>query len=202
MINIGCSVEGCNEPVIGQCQGHKEPCGRFFCRKHSKGRLCDECAAIVEQEKIYNDYCATSQYVKGKASGFKAFGIGFLLFGIIYTALLYITKGIISSAESTGDPRFIITTILVITLAISLTVIFTKRILAKSRTKRLDEVKATRMDFESFYNAWASNERKKALASAGKVALGIVVGAVAYGLSNEASVARDVRRISNRLDQM
>jgi hypothetical protein len=202
MLNISCSVEGCNEPVIGQCQGHKEPCGRFYCRKHSKGRLCDECAAVVEQERIYDDYCTASQYVKGKASGFKAFGIGFLFFIIFYMGLLFITKGIMSSAESTEDLRFIITMILVMTLSVSLAVIFTKRIMAKGRAKRLNEIKDTRMDFESFYDAWAANERKKALASAGKVALGIVVGAVAYGLSSEASVARDVRRISNRLDRM
>lgn len=42
--NVSCSEHGCNEPVIGQCVGFDGPCGRFYCERHSNGRLCITCA--------------------------------------------------------------------------------------------------------------------------------------------------------------
>jgi len=56
MNNISCSVVDCNEPVIGQCQGYHEPCGRFYCKRHSVGKLCDECFAETEKDRIYAEY--------------------------------------------------------------------------------------------------------------------------------------------------
>ncbi|MCE7985988.1 MAG: hypothetical protein DYG89_32830 [Caldilinea sp. CFX5] len=39
---ISC-FRGCGQPVIGQCQGYQEACGRFYCATHSIGKLCSEC---------------------------------------------------------------------------------------------------------------------------------------------------------------
>ncbi len=43
-MNIACAYPNCTNPVIGQCVGYKEQCGRYYCVQHSDGKLCIECA--------------------------------------------------------------------------------------------------------------------------------------------------------------
>ncbi len=50
MGNVACFVPGCREPVIGQCPGYQEPCGRFYCAQHSANKLC-----IDHAEQSIND---------------------------------------------------------------------------------------------------------------------------------------------------
>ena len=197
-MDIQCSVDGCLEPVIGQCPGHNEACGRFYCRNHSRGKLCDECAAVAEQEKIYNSYCSASAYVKGGGT-LKAIGIWllwYMLFAIILIGILYVII-------SVSDPSIFISGFPVCLFVAALIAVFiTARQISKGREKRKAEVLPSHPDFESFYCAWLANERRKAWATAGSLAVGIVVGAVAYSLSSEARIERDVNRIANRLERL
>ena len=41
--NIACHIFGCSDPVIGQCKGYKDECGRYFCQTHSPENLCLHC---------------------------------------------------------------------------------------------------------------------------------------------------------------
>jgi hypothetical protein len=40
---IACHIFGCSDPVVGQCKGYKDECGRYFCRAHSPENLCLPC---------------------------------------------------------------------------------------------------------------------------------------------------------------
>lgn len=55
-INMSCSFPGCTEPINGQCMGYNGQCGRFYCAKHSVGRLCNECAIEQKKDKIEKTY--------------------------------------------------------------------------------------------------------------------------------------------------
>lgn len=90
--HISCAVPDCNENVIGQCQGYKEPCGRLFCAKHSVKRLCDECAAVQEAERLYHEYEGYARYVTANS----------LVIPIII--FIPIITGFISKAMVISDP--------------------------------------------------------------------------------------------------
>lgn len=121
-MNVACSVSECQESVIGQCQGFHEPCGRFYCSRHSKGKLCDECYAVSETERVYKEYESDALYVKGKA------GIG--------TALL-LALGIIIFAATMA----LIAESLVVWVVCSIVpFIIVLLYFDKSRKKRLDEI--------------------------------------------------------------
>ena len=47
--NIGCYA-ACDNPVIGQCGGYPNKCGRYYCREHSRDRLCGECFNLLSAE--------------------------------------------------------------------------------------------------------------------------------------------------------
>lgn len=75
--NIGCFA-GCNNPVIGQCGGYNGNCGQFYCREHSKERLCTECsekklryeihqAAEAMMIEIRRDYTEAAKRVTRRA---------------------------------------------------------------------------------------------------------------------------------------
>src|SRR5438045_688561 len=65
---MACSVAGCKEPVIGQCAGYKESCGRFYCAEHSAGKLCAECAERLAKDeaaqRLYDDYLQTAKELR------------------------------------------------------------------------------------------------------------------------------------------
>jgi hypothetical protein len=41
--NLACHIFGCSDPVVGQCKGYKDACGRYFCKAHSPENLCLHC---------------------------------------------------------------------------------------------------------------------------------------------------------------
>lgn len=53
---IRCAFPGCTSPVIGQCAGYKDKCGRYYCAKHSAGRLCADCARQKQEDETVQDY--------------------------------------------------------------------------------------------------------------------------------------------------
>ncbi len=70
-INIACVVPGCTNPVIGQCVGYKQSCGRYYCREHSSDTLCAICAnnkQVDDQaQAVYKDYLATAEGLEREA---------------------------------------------------------------------------------------------------------------------------------------
>jgi hypothetical protein len=60
MAAIQCFVPDCNNDAVGQCKGLRVPCGHAFCAKHSRGGLCDECAALQGHGILLVDYLGAS----------------------------------------------------------------------------------------------------------------------------------------------
>lgn len=57
----GCFGQDCMQESACQCAGlPNKPCFHFCCTKHARGVLCDECAAEMEQRKLFKDYISTS----------------------------------------------------------------------------------------------------------------------------------------------
>ena len=74
---IRCFVPGCTEGVSGQCAGlEDEPCGRFYCSKHSRGKLCDECAAVQAERDLIQKYIEAAEWV------LKPAGCGWIILSI------------------------------------------------------------------------------------------------------------------------
>ena len=63
--NIGCFNEGCSNPVVGQCSGHRDSCGQFYCHEHSFEKLCSDCGREKKLELTYEDYVRTAQGIYG-----------------------------------------------------------------------------------------------------------------------------------------
>lgn len=188
--NVACSVPDCTNNVIGQCQGYKEPCGHFFCSKHSVGRLCDECAAVKETERLYYEYDGYARYVRktGKAVGI-FFGFMFL-FGMIGELV----------AMLLGASRTTFTIIMGLGMVIG--IIIGLSTIKKGRNKRYEEICSKTQGFPEYYTLWREEKKKEALRSAGGIAIASIVGAVAGALSYEGQIARDVDRIRRRVDRL
>jgi hypothetical protein len=66
-VNIACSAPDCTNPVIGQCQGYKKACGRYYCREHSVDALCTDCANRKAVDDLYQDYLSTAEGLEHEA---------------------------------------------------------------------------------------------------------------------------------------
>lgn len=87
---IRCFVPECNESVIGQCPGlPNQPCGHFYCSQHSRGKICDECAAVVEQERVYQHYLEKAKWVSQESILSKT-GIA----GVVVSSLLLMLRAL------------------------------------------------------------------------------------------------------------
>jgi hypothetical protein len=190
-MNISCAVDGCNENVIGQCPGYKEPCGRYYCRKHSSGKFCDECAAVVERERIYREYNEAAKYANK--------GTGLLVLNWLLLVPMAIA-GIpaLFTYLSQNDSRLLINVVMAIPAFFAVIYIFPY--VKKQRVKRHAEMCERYANFDRFFTEWKSQRTRDAWKTAGLVAAGIVISTVAAASSS--SVENDVRRIRQRLDRM
>ncbi|MHB8127141.1 MAG: hypothetical protein ACYDEJ_16200 [Desulfitobacteriaceae bacterium] len=189
MNNISCSVEGCNEPVIGQCQGYHESCGRFYCKRHSVGKLCDECFAETEKDRIYSEYVSACKYVKSAWK--KALG-RFLIFYII-CGLCFIPIVSITETQQENIALALILGIFSIVVLILLVYIPVK-VFKTEKKERMSEMKPKYTDIEEFYRVWSTQGNRAALCAIGLITAAVIVG------SMESPIEKDVRRIRNRLE--
>ncbi len=179
--NIACSVPGCQEAVIGQCQGHNGPCGRFYCAKHSRGRLCDECATVAEAEQLYKEYENDAQQV---------------LRGPIGTGVwLLIALGIIAFGIIMGIALKSATAYVICMLVPFFAVLYSQDV---ARKKRLAEMCVKRENFEEFYKQFQRKHNKSAMGLVGGIAIAAILGA----MSPEAQAERDIAHIRSRIDRL
>lgn len=168
--NISCYVQGCNEPVIGQCPGHQQGCGRFHCQKHSYGHLCVECGhkrAIDEHQRtVHEDYQRTAQKIGARSSDAGCF-IFFLLLclgvfgvaGILDPSLDARFKAFLPEHLSLFQFRVVLSAAMISFLA------WLCWLIVLRPNRRIARIERTKPGFKKFYKAW----RKQELARAAQV---------------------------------
>jgi hypothetical protein len=85
--SVGCFIEDCDNPVIGQCPGYEGSCGQFYCHAHSIQKMCSECGGRKAYndtvERIYCDYLETAKSIKKPPNAIlSAIFIGMLIGGM------------------------------------------------------------------------------------------------------------------------
>lgn len=69
IVGVGCYA-GCANTVIGQCQGHRRPCGLFYCAEHNVDRLCNECGS-----DLYRYHQAEARYPQYRAASLRMLSV-------------------------------------------------------------------------------------------------------------------------------
>ena len=185
---IKCFVPECYESVIGQCQGYRgQPCGHFYCASHSKSKLCDECLAVAERDRIYNKYCEAAKRVKGEG-----FWMSFTIWISLFSTFAFPSIIIMMIDQDS------IKWVSYFVVALIASIIATPILIWIMRKKRLNKVKMNLPNFEQFYKEWIRNERNNAWEMAGFIA----VSALFYSQSRDARIERDIHRIKNKLDSL
>lgn len=49
-VQVSCPVFRCTKSSVTRCTGYRRTCERYYCRTHTKGTLCDMCAARKQEE--------------------------------------------------------------------------------------------------------------------------------------------------------
>ena len=178
---IKCFVPECTEDVIGQCAGlENEPCGHFYCSKHSRGKLCDECAAVQKKRNLIQTYINAAESV------LMPLGCGWTILVLIISI-----AGAISALFFIVSEYYILGTVLLF-----ITFVFPMMFVSSLRKRRLNEKCAELRNFKEFYRAYKKQRNKEQLRSFFAVSLAIT----ADMLSPEVSTASDIRRIRKRLE--
>lgn len=174
---IKCFVPECTEDVIGQCAGlGNEPCGHFYCSKHSRGKLCGECVAVQNEIDLIQKYVDAAAWVS------KPLGCGWAIL-LSYIAI----PGLILFLYQRwfqGVACFTLSSIVV-------------AIILRLRSKRRLQRKCKDLDnFEEFYRMYKKYKNKE---QARSMLIGTMQFA-SYMLSPEYSTASEIRRIRKRLE--
>jgi hypothetical protein len=193
--NIACSVSGCTNPVIGQCIGYKENCGRFYCATHSKDKFCSEYSARKSRDDQIDEYIRTAKRIEKDADreSWNPMIIVLMTGGIIL--MLIAVAGWESSELNTRIITFVAGMILV---AISGN-------WREFRIPRIEKNKANEMSrvkpgFAEFFRLWKKEKRKEQLLNALAIAGTIVVG-VAAGAAEGAKEELKRHQISDTVDE-
>lgn len=195
MSRIGCSVFGCNEPVIGQCQGYREPCGRFYCHVHSDDKFCDTCATVKKTEELIREYENTAKQVKPSFWGHLAFGY-FVILGIGGIPIILLA----STVQKNINQLIALSALVYIIVLMSIAIAVPIKMYKDKERSRLSEA-CRRLDrFQAFYADWKKENRKAAIMTLGVVAAGVVIGTIAASVGN--SRERDLREIKDRISRL
>jgi hypothetical protein len=190
-MNIACFVPGCTQPVIGQCAGYNENCGRFYCSQHSSDRLCadhaakkgDEEGRIADEaaaERIKNDYIQTAkEYQRQTRDWTWVWGL--------YCIGSFILCGL------TPNYQFIQ---IIIFVVVSITALVYSILRGASNHDKLEKLDAVKPGFKQFYKEWRKQVNKEAMGTT----LAVVLGAIAVGIAL-AGDTDDKRRIQREVDK-
>jgi len=174
---IKCFAPECTEDVIGQCAGlENEPCGHFYCSKHSRGKLCGECVAVQEMRNLTQKYIEAAEWVLEPP------GCGL---AILYVILWAPVVAFISFR------RWILGVACVVLYPIVIAILVSSR-----RNQRMRKKCEELYRFEEFYRMYKKYKNKDQLIS-------MLIGTMefaSYMLSPEYSTASEIRRIRKRLE--
>ena len=216
-VNIACSAPDCTNPVIGQCQGYKKACGRYYCRDHSVDALCTDCANRKAVDDLYQDYLSTADGLEHEArstitykslwiKGVKiAAIIGFFGGPIVFPLEMYPQNfasgiGFFFLGFIVGPAFMAALFIHPLTLLIILIVRTSKRgnwhkTIGIERAKKID---ATKPGFFEFYAAWRQEKRKEELTKVLSIAGALAVTGLAVAAS-ESDYDRTRRAVRDEL---
>lgn len=188
--NIACFVPGCKNPVIGQCQGHKGTCGRFYCAEHSVSALCADCAKAKLEDDMVEDYFNTAEQLKREAKELNRWRGCAYLFVIALVSIMLGASASTESAEAALGAGFGVFYCGAIGLVIWDSM--QKRNYEKAALSQLNE---TKPGFPEFYRMWKKEKNKEALKTGLAVAAGIVLAGTAAAIGDSISREERVRDI-------
>ncbi len=165
--NFSCSESGCSEPIVGQCMGYKAPCGRFYCAKHSKGRLCTSCAAAEVQDELEQLYDARAKEIP-KRGQLAAISVGWL---VLLFFLLYPMWKLL------GDVAIVLWGILMLGGSIGINFMWVHQM-----KKKALEVEQDLPNFSGYFEAWRKKKSVEMTNVLAGVAIAVVVGTAACAI--------------------
>lgn len=194
--NVGC-YKMCSSPVIGQCHGHPEGCGRFYCNTHSKDKLCDDCSKNKENdiylEEIIQDYFNTAESIKKPIGILTTITLTFLVGWFMGGIIVVIAHNIFGSSH----PMFFLITGSVV-LGIIIWGIYTYNERKSNHAKDLITAKNGRPFFEDFYNDWIkeqNSERRR------KFIRALLATGNSIEVYKQSSMLREVNRAVKKINQ-
>ncbi len=207
-LNIACYVQGCKNPVIGQCQGYKESCGHFYCAQHSNGRLCAEHAEKERIQLIYEDYLHTAEStlkevrVLAQKRAYKTVW-KILLAGLIIGGLPFVLLPALGYQTNLDAPYWlgqISAVFIAVGGVLVLSALFGQFFILSNvheqiTEKHIKEISASKPHFDEFYREWKKHKNREAWNTILTVGLGVV----AAGLAGAAEEARTRRAVDDEL---
>jgi len=168
---IGC-FRGCGQPVIGQCQGYQDPCGRFYCTTHSVGKLCGDCGErklkdeeaqkrqeleTQAREKILTRYTQLAEELeqeidKKAKQGRRDIDKAGIPFFLICLGLIALVSWATNSANMAGTLLVISIIIIVIHGTVKTSQNWTA--LNSYKKERLAEITLEYQEFDEFFPEW------------------------------------------------
>lgn len=188
-MNVSCYAEDCSRPAVGQCPGYKGGCGRFYCKQHSLDRLCLECAAPREADRIEKEYTRLAQGLHEEVKSQSIPAVVFWWFCVLVPAIGFFC---IDGGEGWGVAWLIVVGLLAF-ISVSIKQGGQADVL-------LAEAEKKHKGFGDFYTVWKDNKNREALQKAAAIiAIGTIAVVAGMVGSQEDRIERDVRDIRNRL---
>lgn len=161
---ICCAFPGCTSPVIGQCAGYKGKCGRYYCAKHSAGRLCADCARQKQEDETVQDYLLMAEKLSRE-----------IHFATLPLAILGLAGfGAVGYLLSRSNQDIALAVLCGGWLFVGIWARIRQHTLEKERLAEIDRVQPA---FSEFYKSWKSERNKQNLKKALKI-IGFVIVAV------------------------
>lgn len=163
---ISCAFPGCTNPVIGQCEGYKDKCGRYYCAKHSAGRLCADCARQKQEDEIAQDYLLTAEKLSRE-----------IRFATLPLAILGLAGfGAVGYLLSRSNQDIALAVLCGGWLFIGIWTWIRQHNLEKERVTEIDRIKP---GFSAFYESWKAERNKQNLKKGFTIISFIVVAILA-----------------------
>ncbi len=193
-LSVSCAVPRCASPVIGQCSGFQQSCGRYYCANHSVAALCSDCADRKLKFEIYTDYLQIAEKVRRDTD--QGFGLSRLLAGPIIGVLALVggfgcLLALMESSSSFGPVLLIGGFLALYLYALSWA---SSQRMKRARAKAA-EIDKSKPGFLQFYEAWDNKKPRDELVETLVAAGGFAAGLAGAAIS---SVARDEAEASKR----
>lgn len=207
-LNIACAVNGCTDPVIGQCSGYQGSCGRFYCAQHSVGNLCLDCGQRKLQaeaaQKVDEDNLLAADNIenllqKGSCRNLIVVHAVPALCAALALASYNLVYEIVPERMIDIDLASILFIVFGVAAAITYIGLYVRFFVQRRQMEKrmVSAISTSNPQFEDFYKGYKRERLKQRLFLGGAIALG--AAAAAAHASEEAQLRNDVRDIRDRL---
>ena len=208
-LNVACAVQGCTNPVVGQCS-----CGRYYCVDHSERNLCLSCVQKRQDEEKYKEYMQLAEKVRRDSEPWdyrfwKLFQT--ILLGLLKLILILIGgSGLVYSITSGPVVEGLVATagvMLVVGGMVGILKLSIRRQLSqisKRSKKKVAKISQTKPDFLLFYQDWenkkSEQELEDILAAWNGINLASVFFAITAIFAHDSAEARKEEQIRKAVD--